>query len=142
MPLEAVDTTLRDFVKESRNLVSKGQLVAALDRMRVFFQYSPGLNAIIEQQRRLSDLANEIRLGLLTSEQSTVSKNQITHATLELLALLENQDISEKVDVQEEVQRAITHSKNLIIDSTIEAQTVNIGDSVINNYYNQYNQQP
>ena len=141
MPSQVIDTTLRDFVKESKKLIAKGQLVVVLDRMRVFFQYSPQLNAIINQQRKLSELAESIRLGIITSEQKTVSKNQISHATLELLDLLENPDLSASVEIQEEVNRAITHSKNLIIDSTVEAQTVNIGDTVINNYYNQHNQQ-
>lgn len=135
MPSNLKISPLMQFVEEAKAEIAKGNLKTTQTKIAVFFKNSPRLNDFIMQQARLSTLAQQIRNGTISFENKTITTNQIINATLELLDLLsEEEEIFEPI-IKKEIIKAIDHCKNLVIDSTINAENVTIGDTIINNYY-------
>lgn len=134
MPTNLEISPLQKFVEEAKAEIANGNLKAAQAKIAIFFKNSPHFNDVIQQQARLSALAHQIRNGIISFEDKIITTNQITSATLKVLDFLSEQEISEPI-VEKEIIRAIEHCKNVVIDSTINAGNVTIGDTIINNYY-------
>ncbi|MBL7782697.1 MAG: hypothetical protein JNM22_15825 [Saprospiraceae bacterium] len=135
----------KDFFASIRELLARNNVAEALVQMRIFLEKTPHLNDILQQSGRLENIRQQSNLGLVSLEEATLEQNRIRYGVLELLADIERQGAPPKAlqdllsgveqesarpEVQQEVQQAIsiTHSKNVVVNSSISAQNVHIGD--------------
>ncbi|MCB9039603.1 MAG: hypothetical protein H6557_23550 [Lewinellaceae bacterium] len=126
------------YAERIKNLVAGDNLEAAIDLLRGLLKDSPILNEAIVQSARLTEVEQMIRLGTVSFEQATITKNQIRMGILSLLCKIE-----EKAETYpgalEEVEKAVctvqsySSNKNAIIGSQVQARTVTIGDQ--HHYY-------
>jgi len=77
------------FFARLRELVAAGQLDEATNLLRQLLQNSPRLDDALQQSGRLSDIERQIRLGTVSHENATVTKNQIRMGILGLLTEIE-----------------------------------------------------
>ncbi len=118
------------FTTRIRALVAKHDLKEALRQLRLLLENSPALEEALQQEERFRDIRRQIRLGLVDEEQASLLHNRISAGILELLRELESPEGIQPA-VRAEVERAagVVNSKNVVVDSTIEAdQNVVIGD--------------
>jgi predicted NACHT family NTPase len=138
MSLTIPKSALQSFAAKAKKDIAAGALKEVLVRMSVFFQHSPRINKIIQQQARLSKLAEQIHQGTVTLDDQVTTENKIRLSTLEILEFLSEQNFDDEI-VKAEIDEALSQCKNLVVDSAIHAQVVKIGDTIINNYYNSTN---
>ena len=75
-----------------RKLISTDDLPEALRLLQELLKNSPQLKDVVLQSGRLSDIGQQIRLGLVDVTQANITKNQIRAGLLELLAEIETQE--------------------------------------------------
>jgi len=118
------------FLQEIRDLIARDRLDEALPLLRSLLDNSPQLDEVIHQSGRFAAIRNQIRLGVVSHEEANLTRNQISHAMLELLSEIEAQEL-EKPALKQEMEGAIANlnSENVISDATITAAgDVHIGD--------------
>ena len=101
-----------NFRQQIRQLIAKDDLDAALSKLQNFLSNSPKLDEIILQSARFNDIRKQIRLGITSSEEANLSKNQIRAGLLELLRLIETQDApseTNKADATAPKENKTTH---------------------------------
>ncbi len=78
-----------DFVQQIRNFIAKDQLGEALKQLQLLLKDSPRLNEAILQSGRFADIQQQIRMGIISTEDANLTKNQIRTGLLNLLSELE-----------------------------------------------------
>lgn len=125
-----------------RDLIARNELPAALTQLRTLLDNSPLLDEVVLQSGRFHAIRQQIRLGVVSHAEATLTQNQIRAGLLDLLLEVEQQvGITSSVAdtnaaLRLEVERAISivGSKNVVVGSTITAGgNVHIGDIIINN---------
>lgn len=120
----------QQFIPHIRNLIAKNDLSTALAQLRLLLANSPQLDEAILQTARFQDIRRQIRLGMVSHTEATLTKNQIRAGLIDFLREMEEQ---EKVPaIKEEMAQAVSivNSKNVLIGSTISAGgNVVIGDT-------------
>lgn len=81
------------FVQSIRDLIAKDNLPAALDKMRLLLENSPHLNEILLQSGRFQSIRKEIRLGLVSHSDATLTQNRIRFGLLDLLSEIEQDGV-------------------------------------------------
>ncbi len=120
----------KTYLSQIRQLIAQDELPAALQQLHDLLEDSPKLNEVIHQTGRFTDIQKHMRLGTLSFEQGTVSRNQISIALLDLLDEITRQGQHQSIKAEIEKHHiAIQHSKNVLNDSSINARDVHIGDS-------------
>ncbi|AEE54026.1 NB-ARC domain-containing protein [Haliscomenobacter hydrossis] len=124
---------LHPFLTQIRQLIAEDELPAALQQLHALLENTPKLDEVIQQSGRLADVRKQMRLGMVSFEQMTVTKNQIRMGLLELVSEIEKEGV--KPGWKEEVEKAIlsiNNSKNAVAGSTLQAGgNINIGDTFI-----------
>jgi len=124
---------LHPYLSKIRQLIAEDELPAALQQLHALLENTPKLDEVIQQSGRLADIRKQMRLGMVSFEQITVTKNQIRMGLLELVSEIEKEGV--KPEWKEEVEKAIlsiTNSKNAVAGSTLQAGgNINIGDTFI-----------
>ena len=121
------------FFQNIRELIARDELEQALQQLRQLLDNTPQLNEVLQQSGRFADIRKQIRLGVVSHAEATLTQNQIRHALLELLDEIGKQQ-AQKPALGEELDRAvaIVHSKNVVAGSTISAGgSVHIGDKQV-----------
>jgi thioredoxin-like negative regulator of GroEL len=120
------------LINQIRDLIANNQLEQALSTIRALLEHSPQLNEAILNMARFQELRQQIRKGAIDHEEATLTKNQITLASLDLLTEIEKQ--TQKPEIEEEVQRAtsIIHNKNVNSGEIKAGGNVHLGDKTIN----------
>lgn len=127
------------FIQQVRDLVGKNELNNALGLLRSILEHSPKLDEAIHQSARFQAIRKQIRLGVVSHAEATLTENQIRVALLDLLSEIEettkeNSIYTNSASLCSELEKAISiiNSKNVIIGSNISAGgNVNIGDQTI-----------
>ena len=111
-----------------RELLANDDLQSIFKQLKTLFEHSPKLSEIIHQNARFSAITKQIRLGIVSYEDATMTKNQIRLAVLELIDEIEIQ--GDSPELQEEVQNAISivNSKNVVTGNIQAGGNVHIGD--------------
>jgi hypothetical protein len=125
--------TPTQWLQQARDLIAQDRLDEALGLLRSLLGHSPQLEEILQQSGRFAAIRRQIRLGTVSHAEANLTRNQISHALLELLREIEAQE-REKPALQQEMQGAIAilHSKNVVLGTTITAGgDVHIGDIII-----------
>lgn len=126
--------TIEKTIKDIRQLIANDDLPPALSKLQTLLENSPKLDEVIHQSGRFADIRKQIRLGTVSHENATLTRNQISIGILDLLDELKSQQ--EQPEIQEEINQAvlsIENSKNVVANSNITAGgDVHIGDQVSN----------
>ncbi len=128
--------TPSSFLERIRELIAGDELDEALQLLRKLLDNTRKLDEALHQAGRFADIRRQIRLGTVSHEDATLTKNQIRAALLDLVSEIESQGATPAL--KEEVERAISivESKNVVADSTISGQNVHIGDTTTIIYQN------
>ena len=117
-------------LQQARDLIAQDRLDEALSTLRAWLDKSPKFDEILHQSCRFAAIRKQIRHGTVSHAEANLTRNQISHALLELLREIETQE-RENPTLQQELEAAIsiTQSKNVVSGSTITAGgNVHIGD--------------
>ena len=130
------------LLTQLRDLIARNELPAALTQLRTLLDNSPLLDEVILQSGRFHAIRQQIRLGVVSHAEATLTQNQIRAGLLDLLLEVEQQvgispsAADTNTALRLEVERAISivDSKNVVVGATITAGgSVHIGDSIIIN---------
>jgi hypothetical protein len=80
-----------EFFQHIRQLIADGQLPTALEKMRLFAEKTPLLNAVLQQSGRLAAIRQQNNLGVVSHAEATLEENRIRYGVLELLGDLERE---------------------------------------------------
>jgi hypothetical protein len=94
-----------NFLSEIRNDISNDRLDAALQKLNPFLDDSPLLNEALQQSGRFAAIQKQIRLGMVSHEQSTLTINQIRAGILELVS-----EITELEESREDIKSEVTQA--------------------------------
>lgn len=119
------------FLSLIREKLTQNELNQVISQLKLLLDNSPKLNDLLIQSARYNDILLQIKQGVINYENTNISKNQVRLSLLELIDKI--QLLEEKPIIKKEVEQAINvdNSKNLVIDSTITARDVHIGDKNI-----------
>ncbi|MEM8528994.1 MAG: hypothetical protein AAGG68_30460 [Bacteroidota bacterium] len=124
--------TPNDFFQHIRTLIAQDELDTALTQLQAYLSNSPKLDEVIQQSGRFANIRKQIRLGVVTPADATLSINQIRASILELLSTIEptTQATDMKAEAEAEQAVSILESKNVVSQSNIKAAgNVQIGDN-------------
>jgi hypothetical protein len=130
------------LLTQLRDLIARNELPAALMQLRTLLDNSPLLDEVVLQSGRFHAIRQQIRLGVVSHAEATLTQNQIRAGLLDLLLEVEqhvgitSSATDTNAALRLEVERAISivGSKNVVVGSTITAGgNVHIGDNIINN---------
>ncbi|MEZ4988283.1 MAG: hypothetical protein R2795_25185 [Saprospiraceae bacterium] len=127
------NTTTAQWLTQARDLIAKDRIDEALGLLRSLLHNSPLLDEIIQQSSRFANIRQHIRLGTVSHAEANLTRNQISHALLELLREIEAQERQQPA-LQQEIKAAISivNSKNVVANSHIQAgRDVHNGDNRI-----------
>ena len=122
------------FFDQLREQLVEGKFKEILLQLKTIVKSSPKLNALEQLKARLFRLETDIDRGTLTDEQERVEYNRITARLLETITAIEEKRALP--EWQEEIDQSlikVQDAKNALINSTIEAKEVHIGDKIIYN---------
>lgn len=77
------------ILSEIRRLIARDEMSAALEKMRLLLGNDPRLDEAIQQSGRFYNIKREMRLGIVSQTQATLTQNQIRWGLLELVAEIE-----------------------------------------------------
>ena len=118
------------YLNQIRQHIALDELPATLQQLRTLLETSPKLHEVLQQSGRFNDLLYQIRMGTLSYEQATLTKNQIRASLLDLVDEIANEE-SNKPEIAAELAKTtlIVNSKNVVLNSSIQAGgDVQIGD--------------
>ena len=130
------------LLTQLRDLIARNELPAALTQLRTLLDNSPLLDEVVLQSGRFHAIRQQIRLGVVSHAEATLTQNQIRAGLLDLLLEVEQHvgitssaaDTNAALRLEVERVISIVGSKNVVVGSTITAGgNVHIGDSIINN---------
>lgn len=117
------------FLAKIRQLISTDELKQAVRLLQYLLKNSPKLNEAILQSARLSDISNQVRLGLVDDKQASLSKNQIRAGILDLLDEIEIQEAAvSEIKKEVEIAISIVNSKNVVTGKIEAVGDIHIGD--------------
>lgn len=77
------------LIQQIRGFIAKNKLEKALQQLQMLLAGSPELNEAILQSSRFAEIQTQIRLGVISDEAASLTKNQIRLGLLDLLDELE-----------------------------------------------------
>ena len=108
------------FIALVRELIKEGDLKGAVGKVAAFLEGSPYANEAILQSARYNDIMRQIRLGVVSFENATMTQNQITAGLLALLDFIEEKQ--NDPNIKTELERfEVQFNKNTVNNSTINA---------------------
>lgn len=127
------------FIKQVRNYIANNDLNNALSLLRSILEHSSKLDEAIHHSARFHAIRQQIRLGVVSHAEATLTENQIREALLDLLREIEENTKENSIHPSSPALRAelenaisIVNSKNVVIGSNISAGgNVTIGDQTI-----------
>jgi tetratricopeptide (TPR) repeat protein len=118
------------FIAHIRDLLAKDDVQTAIQQVSALLKDSPLLDEAVQQSARYNNVMQQIRLGLVDFSSANIAQNQIRYGILELLREIEEQEVKTP-DIKAEVERfAVKEEKNIVKNSTIQAEKVHIGDII------------
>ena len=120
----------QQFITHIRSLIAEDRLSEALKQLRLLFANSPKLDEALLQTARFQAIRKQIRLGTVSHEDATLTKNQIRAGLMDLLLEMEEQEKTPAI--REEMAQAISviNSKNVVVGSTFTASgNIVVGDT-------------
>lgn len=76
-------------INQIRDHIAQDELTAALESMRLLLGNNPKLDEALHQSGRFHNIRKQIRLGLVSHSEATLTQNQIRFGLLELLREIE-----------------------------------------------------
>ncbi|MBL7793111.1 MAG: hypothetical protein JNK77_12350 [Saprospiraceae bacterium] len=125
------------YLHTIRDLIGRGQIDRAMEQLRVLLENSPHLDVIIQQQARFQAIRQQIRLGTVSHQDATLTKNQISAALLDLLQEIEEQGENPAIGAELNKAISIINSKNVNTGEVKAGRDVRFGDH-IETHYHQY----
>ncbi len=117
------------YLNQIRQHIALDELPATLQQLRTLLETSPKLHEVLQQSGRFNDLLQQIRMGTLSYEQATLTKNQIRASLLDLVDEVAKEAQQPEVAAELAKPVQIVNSKNVVLNSTIQAGgDVHIGD--------------
>lgn len=135
--------TQQEYLQNIRDLIAKDDVTSAIAWIKELLAHTPLLNEVLHQSGRYENIAKQIRLGTVNPKEAHLELNQIRAALLDLVAEIEKQ--GEGAPLHKEIKRAVSvvNSKNLLVDPSINAHTVSIGDRTeIHHHYGEKRTKP
>jgi Effector-associated domain 11 len=130
------------LLTQLRDLIARNELPAALTQLRTLLDNSPLLDEVVLQSGRFHAIRQQIRLGVVSHAEASLTQNQIRAGLLDLLLEVEqhvgitSSATDTNAALRLEVERAISivDSKNVVVGATITAGgNVHIGDIITKN---------
>jgi tetratricopeptide (TPR) repeat protein len=138
---EIIKMANQEFIQNIRNLIAKDELSKAMDGLKVFLEYTPLFDEILNQSGRFENIRRHIRLGTVSHAEATLTQNQIRVALLELLSEIETQNQTPALRHEFERAISIVQSKNVVMGSNISTGVdMRWGDNIIGDQTNIQNQ--
>lgn len=116
------------FFQHLRALIAADELQTALQKLQTFLEHSPRLNEAILQMSRFQAIQQQIRIGVVSHKEASLTKNQIRAGLLDFINELEQQGNRPLLQAETEKAISIVESKNFVVGN-IQNSTVNIGDT-------------
>jgi len=118
---------VEEYCERIGNFIGNDQLDLAIQELHQLLKNSPLLDEAILQSARYNDVIKQIRQGTITSEEASVTKNQIRLGVLNLLSEITIQ-ASQKEPIRSEIKEFqlsdksnISHSRNVVNNSSLHA---------------------
>lgn len=99
-----------EIIRQVQILISRGELSEALNSLKEFAQGSKNYNLLIELEAQLSFNQKNILLSLQSHDVSSIERNRIIHAILEISALIEHEIVSTIEESKIYLYKAKVHS--------------------------------
>jgi hypothetical protein len=80
-----------ETLKKTRSLIAQDKLTEALKELRIFLENSPKVDEAIHQSGRFRYIRKQMRLGLVSHAEATLTQNQIRFGLLDLLSEIETE---------------------------------------------------
>lgn len=101
-------------IKQIRDYITQDELALALEGMRSILGNNPKLDEALHQSGRFYNIRKQIRLGLVSHVEATLTQNQIRFGLLELLREIEQGDT---VSLPRELADNLITDRNRWVDS-------------------------
>jgi hypothetical protein len=120
--------TTQEFFREIRQKVANDQLEETVGHLRTFLENSPSLGELRTQSNRFDTMIAKIRQKDLDFDQTSRARNELRQNLLDFIKDLELKTHTTQIHAELQEATSITTSKNVVVDSTIHANDVHIGD--------------
>jgi len=116
--------------KHLRSLIAKDDLTSALQYLHELLKQTPQLNEAIHHSGRFENITKQIRLGVVNSEDATLTINQIRVGLLDFISEIESQQENPIIKKEWDNAISIIDSKN-VFGNIDEVGNVYIGNNFI-----------
>ena len=120
--------TNQDYIQYIRSLIAKDDITTALSNLNKLSVNTPLLNEVLHQTGRFENIKKQIRLGTVKHAEAILIQNQIRSSLLDLISEIEKKSNTTEPNTEFQDATSILDSKNLLVNSKINAQNVSIGD--------------
>lgn len=105
---------MKASIVKIRELLAKNEIGDALREMGLVFKDNANLDELIQQSGRFEDIRKQIRLGVVSFEDHTMTINQIRISLLELLREIETTTSDSIGSSADSAETIISDSKNIL----------------------------
>lgn len=123
---------ITSFTETVGERIGKDDLKGAISMLHKLLKDSPKLDAVILQSARLTDIQKQIRNGIVTFDEASISKNKIRMALLSLCSEIEEYVLQDAA-LQEEIKQKKQEGYRPNIQQTHHGTGDNVGgDKIVN----------
>jgi len=92
------NTISKNIINKIRNSIANDELDAALHQLQLIFIDNPLLDEVIHQAGRFATIRRQIRIGVVSHQEATLTNNQIRVGLIDLLREIENKSVFQNSD--------------------------------------------
>jgi len=119
--------TTKDFIARVGDLIGKDDLKTAIDELRSLLQKSKQLDELIVQSARFNELMQQIRMGTISFDDASLTKNKIRYAIMDMLRDIE-ENLETNPAIETELNKTLQQEASIVTNNTSQ-----IGNNSNNN---------
>jgi len=119
--------TTKDFIARVGDLIGKDDLKTAIDELRSLLQKSKQLDELIVQSARFNELMQQIRMGTISFDDASLTKNKIRYAIMDMLRDIE-ENLETNPAIETELNKTLQQDASIVTNNTSQ-----IGNNSNNN---------
>lgn len=94
----------KEFIIQIRKLVANNEFNEAIQQLSKLLENSPKLDEVMLNSARYEEICQQVRLGIVGTEEASLTKNQIRWGILELLRNIEDNNKSDFMNLLDEIE--------------------------------------
>ena len=127
LTLIPIAMTTKDFIARVGDLIGKDDLKTAIDELRSLLQKSKQLDELIVQSARFNELMQQIRMGTISFDDASLTKNKIRYAIMDMLRDIE-ENLETNPAIETELNKTLQQEASIVTNNTSQ-----IGNNSNNN---------